>query len=118
MNHNTLQSKTIAHRQSITVKKTLTLQEYKDIVYLTKSYHTAMEKNQELPAQPLPELSVLLEAALIVDAYMKALNAGLSIKLYNSVLDADTICAVYFFSKEKTLNLKIGNYQMFVIKHK
>lgn len=70
-----------------------------------------------MPKDKLPELNILLEAAMVVNAYMQSCNTGLSLRLYNATLDTKTICAVYFFANETQLNVKLGSYQLLSINH-
>lgn len=118
MTHPILKSETTNQRQSITIKKMRTLEQYKEIVYLTKDYykHLLLEKHPK-PLRKLPDLELLLEAKTVVDAYVENCNKGLSLKMYNSTLSVEKVVAVWAFVNEPTLNIKLGNYQMFVIKH-
>lgn len=115
MTHPTLQSKATTKR--ITVKRNYSLEQYKEIVYLTKDYYNALKKDLPLPNKPLPKLQTLLDAAQVVDAYLKASNVGLSLKLYNATLDAKDIVAVWLFANDNTTNIKLGRFQLLSLKH-
>lgn len=123
MHHETLKSETYLNIQSTTkgqrimVKPSHTLEQYKEMVYLTKDYHTAIRRGTELPNIPLPKLDVLLEAHYIVDQYMKHTNAGLSLKLYNATLDTETVIAVWWFANHANFNVQIGNYALMSLKN-
>ncbi|TXE18591.1 hypothetical protein ES692_05990 [Psychroserpens burtonensis] len=103
-------------RPSITVKRAFTLQQYIAVVHQTKAYYTAIKQNLRLPKEVLPHLNILIDAAMIVDAYIQN-QATPSLKLYNAVLDAKTIATVWMFANEPTLNIQLGKHQLFVIKH-
>ena len=108
----------ISTRQHITVKKRYTIEEYKSVVYLTRDYYDAMRHKKDLPKEKLPPLDVLIEANNVVSAYLDNVNLGLSLKLFNCCLPLDTVCAVWFFANEPTLNVRIGNYQLLALNHK
>ena len=98
-------------------KVNITLDRAKEITYLTREYYDAMQKDHPLPKAKLPTLRQMLLSNTIVGAYLAKANMGLSIKLVSSCLPAEVVAAVYLFYNEPTLNVKIGKYQMFVVKH-
>lgn len=117
MTPQTSQSETFTTKRTISVKPAHDLATYKEIVYLTRDYYRAIKDDKPLPKTPLPDLNVLIDAALVVDAYIKAQETLPSLRLYNATLDHKTIAAVWFFANEPTVNVKLGKHQMFVIKH-
>lgn len=104
-------------KKTITVKTPKSLEEYKSIVFLAREYYDAFRHDKDLPKKPLPHLSVLFDATTVVDAYMKEINKGVALKLYNAVLPVDKLISVWLFAKERDLNLSIGKHQVFILKN-
>lgn len=105
-------------KQRIIVAKATTIEEAKEITYLTREYYDAMRKDKPLPKAKLPELREMLKANTIVNAYIQHQNLSLGdLKLANASLPPEIVAAVYMFANEPTLNVKLGPYQMFVLKH-
>lgn len=113
MKHPALQSK---NTKSILITPKFSVQEAKEIVFLTYDYYKAIKEDKCLPEKPLPELRLMLLANTIVDQYMKHVNFGLSIKLFNACLSQEKVAAVWMFANEPTLNIKLGQHQLFVVK--
>lgn len=100
--------------KTIVVKPKYSLQQQKEIVYLIKDYYEAIKHNKTLPVEGLPSIDILIQATTIVDAYLKACNFGLSIKLCNACLSVEKIIAVWVFVNVPKLNLTIGSSQLIV----
>ena len=113
-----MDTKSTPKRNRIIVAKATTMEEAKEITYLTRDYYDAMRNDKPLPKTKLPELREMLKANTIVDAYIHHQNLSLGdLKLANAALQPEIVAAVYMFANEPTLNVKLGPYQMFVVKH-
>ena len=115
MSHNIKPSQTTTKR--ILITPNFSLNEAKEITFLTREYYDALRKDLPLPSQPLPELRIMLLANTIVTQYMEHVNFGLTIKLFNACLQPDKVAAVWMFANEPTLNIQLGKHQLFVVKH-
>lgn len=102
--------------KGITVNKKLSFDAYSDVAQLTRRYYDAIRKGEPLPKEKLPELTIMLEAAQIVNSYMENCNKGLTLKLYNAALPEKEVVAVWLFSQHQTLQMGLGKYQLFIVK--
>ena len=84
---------------------------------MAKAYFMAISKGKPMPTEKLPPLDELLEANRIVRAYIENSNQGIGFKLYNASLSVEQTVAVWFFANEPDVNVTLGKFQMFIIKH-
>ena len=115
MNHKIKPSRTAS--KNILITPNFSIQEAKEITFLTRDYFDALRKDEPLPKTPLPELRIMLLANTIVSHYMDAVNFGINLKLFNACLKPEQVVAVWMFANEPTLNIKLGKHQLFIVKH-